>query len=186
MMNKDLQDAAQKRRAVVRLLDPRREAKRAWGSVKAAAAGGSQPTLPAKPAAPGSSKVSESAKAVAASRIKSTQGEATKVRELPSPWKRVADFGTNISMDDYFVGMFFFDWRYVAGSGEGQMVVVPPVVATTVSTAVVGAKGGTFCASGEISSAAAVKGEAGTMSCRLREASQQLSLQLSQQLSQVS
>jgi hypothetical protein len=63
---------------------------------------------------------------------------------------------------------------------------IPPVVATTVSTAVVGAKGGTFCASGEISSAAAVKGEAGTMSRRLREASQQLSLQLSQQLSQVS
>jgi hypothetical protein len=66
------------------------------------------------------------------------------------------------------------------------MVVVPPVVETTVSTAVVGAKGGTFCASGEISLAAAVKGEAGTMSRPLREASQQLSLQLSQHLSQVS
>jgi hypothetical protein len=135
---------------------------------------------PAKPAAPGSSKVSKSAKVVAAGGIKSTQGEAAKVRELPSPGKRVADFSTNISVDDYFVGKFFFDQRYVAGSGEGQMVVVPPVVATTVSTAVVGAKGGAFYASGEISSAAAVKGEAGTMSRRLREASQQLSLQLSQ------
>jgi hypothetical protein len=60
------------------------------------------------------------------------------------------------------------------------MVVVPPAVATTTSTAVVGAKGGAFCASGEISSAAAVKDEAGTMSRRLREASQQLSQQLSQ------
>jgi hypothetical protein len=100
---------------------------RLWarGSAKAAAGGGSQPTLPAKPAAPDSSKVSESAKAVAAGGIKSTQGEAVKVRELPSPWKRVADFGTNISVDDYFVGKFFFDRRYVAGSGEGQMVVVP-------------------------------------------------------------
>jgi hypothetical protein len=41
-------------------------------------------------------------------------------------------------------------------------------------------KGGTFCAGGEISSATAVKDEAGTMSRRLREASQQLSQQLSQ------
>jgi hypothetical protein len=103
VMNKDRQDAAQKRRAVVRLPDPRREAKRARWSTKAAAAGGSQPTLPAKPAAPGSSKVSESAKVVAAGGIKSTQGKAAKVRELPSPGKRVADFGTNIS-----VGKFFF------------------------------------------------------------------------------
>jgi hypothetical protein len=55
------------------------------------------------------------------------------------------------------------------------MVVVPPAVATTASTAVVGVKGDAFCASGEILSAAAVKDEAGTMSCRLREASQQLS-----------
>jgi hypothetical protein len=62
------------------------------------------------------------------------------------------------------------------------MVVVSPAVATTTSTVVVGAKGGAFCASGEISSATAVKGKAGTMSRRLREAS----LQLSQQLSQVS
>jgi hypothetical protein len=76
VMNKDRQDAAQKRRAVVRLPDPRREAKRARGSAKAAAGGDSQPTLPAKPAAPGSSKVLESAKAVAAGGIKSTQGEA--------------------------------------------------------------------------------------------------------------
>jgi hypothetical protein len=152
------------------------------GSVKAAAAGGSQPTLAVKPTAPGSSKMSESAKAVAAGGTKSTQGEAVKVWELPSPRKCVADFGTNISLDDYFVGKFFFYRWYVAGSGEGQMVVVPPEVATTASVAVVEAKGRAFCASGEISSAAAVKGEAGTMSHRLREAS----LQLSQQLSQVS
>jgi hypothetical protein len=180
VMNKDCQDAAQKRWAVIRLPDPRREAKRAWGSAKAAAPGGSQPTLGAKPAAPKSSKVSKSAKAVVAGGTKSTPGEAAKVRELPSPGKRVADFGTNISVVDYFVGKFFFDRWYVAGSGEGQMVVVPPAVATTASTAVVGVKGGSFYASGEISSAAAVKDEAGTMSRRLREASQQLSQQLSQ------
>jgi hypothetical protein len=108
VMNKDRQDAAQKRRAVVRLPDPRREAKRARGSAKAAAAGSSQPTLAAKLVAPGSSMVSESAKVVAAGGTKSTQGEAAKVRELPSPGKRVADFGTNISVDDYFVGKYFF------------------------------------------------------------------------------
>jgi hypothetical protein len=104
VMKKDRQDAAQKRRAVIRLPDPRREAKRARGSVKAAAPGGSQPTLAAKPAAPGSSKVSESTKAVIAGGTKSTPGEAAKVWELPSLGKRVTDFDTNISVDDYFVG----------------------------------------------------------------------------------
>jgi hypothetical protein len=107
VMKKDRQDAAQKRRAVIRLPDGR-EAKRARGSAKAAAPGGSQPTLAAKPAAPGSSKVPESAKAVGASGTKSAPDGAAKVRELPSPGKRVADFGTNISVDDYLVGKHFF------------------------------------------------------------------------------
>jgi hypothetical protein len=104
VLNKDRQDAAQKRRAVIRIPDPRREAKRAWGSAKVAAPGGSQPAPAAKPVAPGFSKVSESAKAVVAGRTKPTPGEAAKVRELPSPGKRVADFGMNISVEDYFVG----------------------------------------------------------------------------------
>jgi hypothetical protein len=120
VMNKDRQDAAQKRRAVVRLPDPRCEAKRARGSAKAAAAGGSQPTLAAKPAAPSSSKVSEGAKVVAADGTKSTQGEAAKVRELPSPGKRVADFGTNISVDDYFVGKFFLTGGTLQGQARGK------------------------------------------------------------------
>jgi hypothetical protein len=55
------------------------------------------------------------------------------------------------------------------------LVVVPLAVATTASTTVVGVKGGAFCASGEIPSAAAVKDVVSSMSCRLREASQQLS-----------
>jgi hypothetical protein len=72
------------------------------------------------------------------------------------------------------------------------MVVVPPSVATTSPSAVVRAKGTAqdpwvaFCASGEILTAAAAKDVAGTMSQRLREASQRLSQQLSQHLSQVS
>jgi hypothetical protein len=108
VMNKDRQDAAQKRWAVIRLPDARREAKRALGSAKAAIPGGSQPMLTAKPAAPGSSKVSKSTKAVGADGTKSAPDGAAKVWELPSPGKRVADFGTNISVDDYLVGKFFF------------------------------------------------------------------------------
>jgi hypothetical protein len=48
-------------------------------------------------------------------------------------------------------------------------------VATTASTAVLRVKGGAFSAGGEILVATAVKDEAGTVSRRLREASQQLS-----------
>ena len=66
------------------------------------------------------------------------------------------------------------------------MVVVPPSAATTPPTAVDGAKGAVqdpwaaFCVSGEILSAAAAKDVVGSMSQRLREASQQLSQQLKQ------
>jgi hypothetical protein len=86
----------------------------------------------------------------------------------------------------------FFDRRRVAGSGEGQLVVVPPSVAATSPSAVVKAKGATqdpwayFCVSGEILMAAATRDMAGTMSQRLREVYQQLSQQLTQQLKQVS
>jgi hypothetical protein len=86
----------------------------------------------------------------------------------------------------------FFDRRHVAGSGEGQLVVVSPSVAATSPSAVVKAKGATqdpwaaFCASGEILMDAAARDVAGTMSQRLREVSQQLLQQLTQQLKQVS
>jgi hypothetical protein len=96
VMTKDRQDAAQKRRAVIRMADPRCEVKRAWGSAKAV-----------KPAAPGSNKSSAGAKTATAGGTKSPPVEAAKGRELPSPEKCVTDFGTNISVEDYFVGMFF-------------------------------------------------------------------------------
>jgi hypothetical protein len=64
--------------------------------------------------------VSESAQAIAAGGTKSTQGEAVKVRELPSPGKRVADFGTNISVDDYFVGKFFLTGGTLQGHARGK------------------------------------------------------------------
>jgi hypothetical protein len=106
VMNKDRQDATQKRWAVIRL--PEARPKRVWGTVKVTVPGGSQPTLAAKPAAPGSSKVPDSAKVAGAGGTKSSPDGAAKVRELPSRGKRVADFGTNISVDDYLVGKFFF------------------------------------------------------------------------------
>jgi hypothetical protein len=111
VMDKDRQEAAQKRRAVIRL--PEARPKRARGTAKAVAPGGGQPTLAAKSAAPGSSKVPEVAKAAGAGATKSASAGAAKARELPSPGKRVADFGTNISVDDYLVGKslarVFFD-----------------------------------------------------------------------------
>jgi hypothetical protein len=106
--NKDRQDAAQKRRAIVRMVDPAREAKRARGSARAAASGSSKPAAPAKAAAPEPSKASAGAKAAASSGGRPPLGEPTKGQELPSPGRRVADFGTNISVEDYLVGKFFF------------------------------------------------------------------------------
>jgi hypothetical protein len=108
VMNKDRQDATRKRRAVITIADPRHEAKRARGSAKAAAPGSSQSMPAAKPAAPGSDKSSSSAKIATAGGTKPPPVEAAKVRELPSPGKRVADFGTNISVEDYFVAKLFF------------------------------------------------------------------------------
>jgi hypothetical protein len=51
-------------------------------------------------------------KAAGAGGAKSTSAEAAKARELPPPGKRIADFGTDISVDDYLTGksltLFFF------------------------------------------------------------------------------
>jgi hypothetical protein len=78
VMERDRQDAAQKRRAVVRIADPMREVKKARGSVKAAAFGSSKPVPAAKPAAPGHSKASTSAKAAASSGSKPPPGGLVK------------------------------------------------------------------------------------------------------------
>jgi hypothetical protein len=106
VMERDRQDAAQKRRAVVRITDPMREAKKARGSMKVAASGSSKPVLAAKPAAPGHSKASASAKAAASGRSKPPTGGLVKGRRPPSPARCIANFGTDISVDDYFVGKF--------------------------------------------------------------------------------
>jgi hypothetical protein len=115
VMNKDRQDAAQKRRAVVRMADPARNAKRARGSARAAASGSSKPVAPAKVAAPRPSKASAGAKAAASGVGRPPLGEPTKGQELPSPRRRVADFGTNISVEDYLVGKFFLTENMLQG-----------------------------------------------------------------------
>jgi hypothetical protein len=175
VMNKDRQDAAQKRRAssgspilgvkrrecggVQRLLPPA-VASRCWLQNRprpdlARCRRARRQSLPAEPSLP-RAELRRSGSCL-------RRGDA-----LPTSARILA--WTTISL----VSSFFYRWC-VAGSGEGQMVVVPPAVATTASPAVVGVKGDAFCASGEISSAAAVKDEAGAVSRRLREASQQLS-----------
>jgi hypothetical protein len=104
VMERDRQDATQKRRAVVRIADPMCEAKKARGSAKAATSGSSKPVPAAKPAAAGHIKASASAKAAAFGGSKPPPCGPVKERRPPSPARRVADFGTDISVDDYFVG----------------------------------------------------------------------------------
>jgi hypothetical protein len=80
VIEKDRQDAVQKHRAVVRIADPMREAKKARESVKAAAPGSSKPVPAAKLAAPGHSKESASAKAAASGVSKPPPGGPVKGR----------------------------------------------------------------------------------------------------------
>jgi hypothetical protein len=102
VMDKDRQGAAQKCQAVVKLHEAR--PKRSWGTAKDAAPSGSQPPLAAKSAAHGSSRVPEAVKAAAAGGTKSVSAGAVKARELSPSGKRVADFATDISVEDYLVG----------------------------------------------------------------------------------
>jgi hypothetical protein len=76
VMEKDRQDAAWKRRAVTRVGGPFREAKKERGGAKSAAPGSSKPPPAAKPAVPGPSKSSASARAVASSVGKPALGRA--------------------------------------------------------------------------------------------------------------
>jgi hypothetical protein len=81
-----------------------REAKKARRSAKAAASSSNKPVPAAKSAALGHSKASASAKAAASGGSKPPPCGLVKGRRLPSPARRVADFGMDISVDDYFVG----------------------------------------------------------------------------------
>jgi hypothetical protein len=123
VMDKDRQGAAQKRQAAVRLVEAR--PKRQRGAAKAMASGGGRPPLAAKSGVPASSKApeatagaggSKSAKAVPPSSVVAEVAKAA--RALPLAGKRVADFVTDISVDDYLGGKslafgFIFFNRFV-------------------------------------------------------------------------
>jgi hypothetical protein len=109
VMDKDRQGAAQKRQATVRIHEAR--PKRQRGTAKAAASSGGKPPLAAKAGASAPSKAPEATAGAGVSKLTkvvppaSGVAEASKAaRTLPPPGKRVADFGTDISVDDYLGG----------------------------------------------------------------------------------
>jgi hypothetical protein len=72
-------------------------------NIAAAASGGSKPVAATKPASPGHSKATTSAKAAAPGGSKPPPGGLGKGRRPLSPARRIADFGTDISVEDYLV-----------------------------------------------------------------------------------
>ena len=64
----------------------------------------------------------EGTKAAGADDTKSASTGAAKVRELPSLGKRVLDFGTNISVDDYLVGKFFLTGDTLQDRARGNLL----------------------------------------------------------------
>ena len=80
------------------------EAKRARGSAKATASGDSKQVPAVKPVAPRHGKAPTSMKAAASGGSKPPQGGLVKGRRPLSPARRIADFGTDISVEDYLVG----------------------------------------------------------------------------------
>jgi hypothetical protein len=109
VMDKDRQGAAQKRQAAVRLVEAR--PKRQRGSAKAAAPGGGRPPAAAKSGVPAASKVPEATAGAGGSKsakVVPPSGGVAEVakaaRALPLLGKRVADFATDISVEDSLGG----------------------------------------------------------------------------------
>jgi hypothetical protein len=75
--------------------------------------------------------VPEAVKAVAVGGTKSVPAGAVKARELPPPGKRIADFATDISVDDYLVGKslarVFFNLLIRCRVGRRVVLLVPVV-----------------------------------------------------------
>jgi hypothetical protein len=109
VMDKDRQGAAHKRQAVVRLHEARPKKQR--GAPKATAPGGGKPPLAAKSGVPASSKAPEAMAGTRGSKSTKVVPPSSRVpevakaaRALPSSGKRVVDFATDISVDDYLGG----------------------------------------------------------------------------------
>ncbi len=130
VMDKDRQGPAQKRQAAIRIVEARPKRQK-HGSAKDAAPSGGKPPLAAKSGVPASSKAPEAAAGAGGSRPAkavpplSRVAEAAKAaRALPSAGKRVADFATDICVEDYLRGtslacVFFLIRWCVAGGGRG-------------------------------------------------------------------
>jgi hypothetical protein len=191
VMEKDCQDAAQKRRAVTRVEDPFLEAKKAWGGAKSATPGSSKPPPATKPAALGPASLRWVRRLLLLVRASCPQPSPRRsegrCRRRALTWPRrvlltltrTSTWGI-ISLVSLFKRGLGLKQDHGAGSDVGQLAVVPTPVTATSPTAAVGAKGASqdpwsnFCASGEISLAAAAKDVAGSVSQQLRHASQQL------------
>jgi hypothetical protein len=118
VMDKDRQGAVQKRQATVRIHEAR--PKRQRGTAKAAASGGGKPPLAAKTGASAPSKAPEATAGTGGSKLTkavppaSGVAEASKAaRTSPPPGKRVADFGTDINVDDYLGGKSLAIYMYI-------------------------------------------------------------------------
>jgi hypothetical protein len=115
VMYKDRQDAARKRRAFTRVGDPSREVKQARGGAKSTAPGSSKPPPAAKAAVPGPSKSLAGSRAAASGAGKPPSAEPMKERRAPSPVRTDeaaaggADFDTDIYVEDYLIGEFFWN-----------------------------------------------------------------------------
>jgi hypothetical protein len=187
VMEKDRHDASQKRRAFARVVDPHREVKMARRVTKTAAPSTSKPPLGVKPTAPGRSKPLPAA--------------PVQERRPPSPPRasktEAGKVGASmdISVDDYLLGgisifdadtgrglvceCFFcygFD-KIGIGLEAGPLTVAPasvaarPVAVATGVTRFVQDPWARFCASGEISLAAATKVVAGSVAQQLKHVS---------------
>jgi hypothetical protein len=185
VMDKDRQGAAQKRQAAIRIVDARPKRQKR-GSATDVAPGGGKPPLAAKSGVPASGKAPEAAAgaggskpAKAVSPLSRVAEAAKAARALPPAGKRVADFATDICVDDYLGGKslaFFFKFRWcIAGSDEGQLATVAPDAAVATAAMVPKARGEALGAGGEAAALAVVRDEADAAIRRLKEVSEALS-----------
>jgi hypothetical protein len=113
MMEKDRQDAAEKRRAVVRIGDPFREAKKAWGGAKSASPSSSKPLPTAKPAAPGPARLRRVRRLLLLARASHPQagpqrGEGCLRRRVRTRRRRVLLTSTRTSVSGIILLVSFF------------------------------------------------------------------------------
>jgi hypothetical protein len=131
VMDKDRQGAAQKRQGALRIVEarPKRQKRE---PAKAAPPGGGKPPLAAKSGVLASSKAPEAAAYAGGSKTAKAVPPVSRVAEpakaaraLPSAGKRVADFATDICVEDYLGGkslaffLFFFFLKF-AGALQGR------------------------------------------------------------------